>query len=118
MNLCICRIFVCFNFVYSSKILCGIAPVGCWGCYIFYFSPLLLFVSLPLLVDLPVLYHFHFFLLPFVVGTFCWPHLALKHQIYVFVFVRGTRFSFSLVQPIVFPIVDYPGGGLTLLQKT
>jgi hypothetical protein len=25
MNLCICRIFVCFNFIYSSKISCGIA---------------------------------------------------------------------------------------------
>jgi hypothetical protein len=27
MNLCICRVFVCFNFVYSSKFLCGIAQL-------------------------------------------------------------------------------------------
>jgi hypothetical protein len=31
MNLCICRVFVCFNFVYSSKFLMWHSPVGWLG---------------------------------------------------------------------------------------
>jgi hypothetical protein len=27
MNMCICRVSICFNFIYSSKFLCGIAQL-------------------------------------------------------------------------------------------